>query len=334
MLDVTVGPEAVAPKVSVLVLTYNHVRFISQAIESALSQKTDFPYEILIGDDASTDGTTEIVLEYQKKYPETIRAFFHETNPGDFGATNAKRLFHNAKGQYLNLLEGDDYWLDPLKLQIQADFLDDNPDFAICFHNAELQYEDGSGIAPHPLNVNQQEVCDLDDLIGEDEIWFMATASIMSRKSIVEKMPDWVFESKSGDIPMLIFMAKKGRIKFIDRVMSVWRRHLGGKSYSDNYKDAWFLENRIKMYSDINRELDYKYDKTIKRNLARYFLMLRDCDQYRNNLFRRYFYALKAICLAPPRNYTELKEAAPRVLPANLLGFCSACRKLICKVAG
>ena len=117
---------AAGPLVSVIVVTYRHEAFIAQAVESALSQKTDFPIEILISEDCSPDRTREIVTDLQRRHPETIRLFLSERNQNDNEVIT--RAWKVARGRYIACLDGDDYWTDPLKLQKQVEFLDQHPD--------------------------------------------------------------------------------------------------------------------------------------------------------------------------------------------------------------
>ncbi len=137
-------------KLSVCVPTYNHEQYIGQMLDGAFMQQTNFEFEIVIGDDASTDATPDIIREYDAKRPGIIRAFLHSENQGpkeprEFaGRNNVLQLLKACKGEYVAMCEGDDYWTDPLKLQKQVDFLDANPDFAVCHHNMEVIYEDGS----------------------------------------------------------------------------------------------------------------------------------------------------------------------------------------------
>jgi len=117
------------PVVSVYMITYNHESYIAQAIEGIMMQQTDFPIELVIGEDCSTDRTREICLEYQDKYPEIIRLLLPEKNIGIY--KNSKSTFIECKGKYIAICEGDDYWTDPLKLQKQVYFLETRPDFAL-----------------------------------------------------------------------------------------------------------------------------------------------------------------------------------------------------------
>ena len=125
------------PLLSVFMITYNHEKHIAEAIESALMQKTSFKYEIVIGEDCSTDQTREIVLEYATRYADKVKPIYQERNVG--ANKNAASVREACKGKYIALLEGDDYWIDPLKLQKQVDFLEAHPDFSICSHKSKIR---------------------------------------------------------------------------------------------------------------------------------------------------------------------------------------------------
>jgi glycosyltransferase involved in cell wall biosynthesis len=136
----------IQPKVSVSLLAYNHGSFIAQALDSILSQQVNFDYEIVIGEDCSQDNTREIVLSYQKNNPDKIRIFLSKKplNDRKSGRLNLVRNLKACRGEYVALLDGDDYWSSPFKLQKQVDFLDSHPKYAICFHDAIRMYENGS----------------------------------------------------------------------------------------------------------------------------------------------------------------------------------------------
>ncbi len=121
------------PLVSVRLVTYNHEKWIAQCLESILMQRTDFPFEVIVGEDCSTDGTLEIVLAYAERHPDKIRVLPAEANLG--AMTNSYRVQQACRGKYHAMIEGDDYWIDPLKLQKQVDFMEANPDMTLCFHN-------------------------------------------------------------------------------------------------------------------------------------------------------------------------------------------------------
>ncbi|UHG91484.1 glycosyltransferase family 2 protein [Spirosoma oryzicola] len=313
-------------KVSVLIITYNQHKFIRAAIESALAQQTTFPIEILVGDDFSKDGTREIIQEYEQKYPGLVIGVLHPHNMGKNGGINCLETLKLAKGEYWALMDGDDYWIDPLKLQKQADLLDAHSDYSTVFSNTRVIFEDGS--PSYLLNgPDMKPYYTLDDLIGEDEIWFMATSSCMYRNNIKE-YPAWFRESSSGDIPRLILKAKLGKIGYIPDVMSVYRKNRGGASYADNYYDESFLRNRIQMYSDINRELDYRYDHLLRRNIARYYRMMLDSKQYKDTYFRRAKVAIQYLYLGKPEWDKAKKVIRDYIVPQPLAKLYSTIRLL------
>lgn len=314
------------PKVSVLIITYNHKRFIRKAIDSALAQETSFPVEILVGDDFSTDGTRDIVQEYERQYPDRVKAVLQPRNLGMNGGLNCLETLKLAKGEYYAIMDGDDYWTDPHKLQKQADYLDAHPDYSAVFHNALVTFEEGG--SSYLLNgPDMKPYYTLDDLIGETEIWFMATSSILFRNSIPE-YPEWFKLSTSGDIPRLVLKAKQGPIGYLPDVMSVYRKNRAGASFHDYEWDEKFLRNRIQMYSNINRELDYKYDRVLRKNIARYYRLMLDAKQYKDSYFRRAFYALKYLYMAQPAGQVTKEVVRDYVVPAPIRKIYSSIRLL------
>lgn len=308
-------------KVSVTILTYNQKQFIGKAIESALSQKTNFDVEILVGDDCSTDGAQETILAYQEKYPDKVKAVLHSKNLGQNGLFNTIETLKLAKGTYIAPMDGDDYWTDDQKLQRQVDFMEAHPDFSACFHNALITYEDGT--PSHELNSpDQKEVITAADLVGEDEIWFMATSAVMFKNGIMH-YPDWFLKSSSGDIPRYVILAKHGPIGYVPGVMSVYRKNRGGASFKDHYRDSRFLYNRIAMYEGIDKELDYRHHDLLRLNIARYYRMLLDAKQYQKSYFRRARLALKYLQLGKPPREISKEVIRDYVLPKWMMNVYS-----------
>ena len=244
-------------KVSVSMITYNHEKFIAQAVESVLMQKANFEYELVIGEDCSTDNTRQILLEYQKKYPDKIRLLLPEKNLGM--QKNAINTLQASRGQYIAALEGDDYWTDPLKLQKQVDFLEANPDFAICFHNVAIINED----YPERNRLNNDdltpEISTLDNLLEGNN--YIATCSAVIKTNLIQNLPDWFTSLPFGDYALYLIAARHGKIKYINNVMSVYRIHPGGihgnftnsyagltKAYQQHYQ-FWRIINQSGMFS-------------------------------------------------------------------------------------
>lgn len=295
-------------KVSVIVHTYNHENFIRQTLDSILNQQVNFEFEVIVGDDASPDSTPRIIQEYQQKFPNIIKSLLHSRNLGGYGKGNTLATLAVCQGKYIAAMDGDDYWTNPLKLQKQVDFLDVNPDFVACFHNALIHFEDGSHPDSYVNNETQKKVTTIEDLVEEDEVWYMATSAVMFRNGIIKEYPQWFHNSKSGDIPRYILLGKHGKFFYINEVMSVYRKNGGGMSFTDGKQDADFLFNRIGMYEGIDGELNYKFHQKINKNIARYYLMLANSIQHSDNFFKSRYFALKSLKLSSPNSSEHFKK--------------------------
>lgn len=263
-------------KVSVLIITYNQEEFIAQAINSALMQEVSFDYEIIIGEDASTDRTREIVLEFEKKYPDQIRVLLHDRVGAERdralglgGRTGFLKCLQACRGQYVALLDGDDYWTDVHKLQKQVDFLESHPDFAICCHNVTVFYEDGSKEPANLIPPDQKEVSTLEDLLF---INFIPTCSVVFRRGLFDEFPDWYQTLRIGDWPMHIMNAQHGKIRFLNEAMAAYRVHQGGV-WSSTGPASQRLEV-IRMLDHLNGYLGYKYKKQISAAKAEWYHQL------------------------------------------------------------
>lgn len=210
------------PKVSVRMVTYNHERFIGEAIDSVLCQNVNFPYEIVIGEDCSSDNTRMIVQEYQRRHPDVIRLLLNERNMGSrYNTYNTRKA---CRGEYIAFLDGDDYWTSPDKLQKQADLLDENPQLTICCHKAQIIYEDGRSGPVYP-NQPLKPILTLEDTLPQN---VMPSCSMFFRNRLFEAMPK-VFESVPiGDWPIQVCCLKKGKAGYIDEVLGVHRFHSSG----------------------------------------------------------------------------------------------------------
>jgi glycosyltransferase involved in cell wall biosynthesis len=255
------------PKVSVMVITYNHAKYIAQALESVLMQETNFDFEINVIEDCSTDGTQEVVMRYVRKYPHIVKPFFNQKNIG-FKVTqkNFYRGFKTLTGEYLAILEGDDYWTSPHKLQKQVDFLDANPAFAICAHNTIKVYEDGS-VAPHRFLYWGP----LGDSTVEDVIClrtFFHTTGVLYR-NVFKGVPPRHYRSKwSCDIFIMISHAVFGKVHHIDEDMAVYRAHAGGRFSGMKALDGWLFNiDGLRRY---NAWLGYRYLRTFSESISAY----------------------------------------------------------------
>lgn len=257
-------------KVSVVVMTYNHRRFIEQALESALGQRTRFPWELLISEDCSTDGTREIVQDYQRRYPDRIRLMLSERNL----RSNAivARGINAARGQYIAMLDGDDYWTREDKLQRQVEFLDAHPECTVCFHNASVVYNDGSRPPHNWVPPGQKPFSTLEDMwMGN----FIPMCSTMYRTGVIGPVPDWYSQFDMGptlitDWQLHLLHAEKGLIGYIDEVMGVYRQHPGGlySRFSEQDKQAMTL----KFYRKMNDAMERRHERLVNAAISNYFL--------------------------------------------------------------
>jgi glycosyltransferase involved in cell wall biosynthesis len=216
-------PEPFYPmKVSVVIITYNHEAFIAQALESVLMQELSASYEIVVGDDCSTDRTREIVRAYEEKYPDKIKLLVSERNMGDGGMTNFLRALRACRGQYISLLDGDDYWISDIKLEKQVQFLDSHAECSACTGGTIDLLEDGSR---HPHPAFREGIYSLRDIVGSNfRPPFASTA--MFRYFPMDEFLHWFFTSRAnGDKLLLVANALRGEVGYFDEVMAIHRLH-------------------------------------------------------------------------------------------------------------
>lgn len=229
-----------SPLVSVALTAYNHERFIVQALDSVLMQKVEFPFEIVVGDDKSTDSTRAIVADYQDRLPDKIRLCLSKQNLYSMRPKLPSPVRAACRGKYIALLEGDDYWTDPLKLQIQVDLLESHSDCALCFHNV-LICDDGMEskiVLAYPSGLQPWHF--LEDIAEHN---FIYTASVMCRSSAMPLLPPlWSRSLAMGDWPNWVLCAQRGSLGYVDRVMATYRRHAGG---------SWSAQSFVKVREDI-----------------------------------------------------------------------------------
>src|SRR4051794_636990 len=173
-----------------MVITYNHGKYIRQALESILQQERDFDLEINVIDDASTDDTQRIALEYQERYPAVVNCLFNESNVGHIATQlNTYRGFQSLRGHYFALLEGDDYWSDPSKLRKQVSFLDANPAYVACAHNTLKVFDDGSRPPEHflPFKKFGRNRATIADLISMSGVYHLS--SVLYRNVCGQRPP-------------------------------------------------------------------------------------------------------------------------------------------------
>ncbi|WP_303312084.1 glycosyltransferase [Hymenobacter sp. BT730] len=257
------------PKVSVCCITYNHERFLRQAIDSALMQEANFDVEIVIGEDCSTDSTRAIVQEYQRLYPERVKALLPAANLGIM--PNLMATLAACTGEYIALLEGDDFWTDKHKLALQVEILDSRPDCVLCIHDAETFADDGSiqttlfsTTFPDMLSPERPIISQKDIIV---QGWGIPTASMLFRRSALQ-LPDWYVKVYSGDYTLQLLLTQHGNIYYLPRVMSKYRHHQDSVSRVSNRTKSLSVINKrifeLKQYQELFPAFAERYDSILQ----------------------------------------------------------------------
>ncbi|MBN1056566.1 glycosyltransferase [Clostridium botulinum] len=244
-------------QVSVIVITYNQRKYIRQAIDSILMQEVNFTYEILVGDDASTDGTQEILKEYKEKYPELFKLILRKEN---IGATkNIYDILTKAKGKYLATLEGDDYWINSSKLQMQYNFLENNNEYIGCTHKFTIVDDDGKLLKNQKLSwVKQKERFTINDfkgilLPGQLCTWFFKNIFINNKYKLMTNVHRLI-----SDRTIMMIILLNGDLGFVNENMGCYRSSvkLKNKSKCTNMMYRNNI-NKIKQEIDITKKNEY-----------------------------------------------------------------------------
>lgn len=283
---------------SVGVRTYNQERFVAQALDGVLMQKTSFSFEIIVSDDCSTDGTRDILLKYQREYPDKIRLILGEKNVG--GPRNLRRVIESSTAKYITCLDGDDYYTDKYKLQKQVEFLEENERYAACFHNVVNLY-DKTGARSLFLPLDFPEVVDAKDVISKK--WFLPIHSVVMRRKFIA-FPEWYEKVMNDDYVVDLSVAMHGPFHYMSDVMAVYRHHEANTSiqyqnmvlinsqlsrilegFSSIYPTSYkvLFETRIKQLQD---EMQY-YEAEMKHPWRKWFRVKTYKKMIKNIILRR-----------------------------------------------
>jgi glycosyltransferase involved in cell wall biosynthesis len=296
------------PLVSIAMPVYNHEFYVAEAIESVLNQKTSFAYELVIGDDHSTDNTLKVLLSYKDKYPDKIKLLLSETNRG--ASHNASQIYKECSGKYIALLEGDDHWVYELKLQKQIEFLEAHSDYSGCFHDAHIvtspmedktkqnqfheEYKFYSQFNKYhsdfyPWNVIERNIIPTSSLVvrnSENLITFFETFSDINLSVI------WAFQ---------MFVIKDSKFRYINEVWSQYNDHPGGISKTQSL-DSFKLSNIevLKRFAkDIYDVQKYSFYHTIAEEYLQILFNKRGLIKKKSGLYKYILlyllYSLKSI---------------------------------------
>ena len=252
--------------VTILCITYNQERYIRECLEGFVMQKTNFRFEAIVHDDASTDGTADIIREYEKNYPDIIKPIYETENQYSKHDGSLDRIMdEHTHGKYVAICEGDDYWIDPLKLQKQFDFMEAHPECSLCFHSHYNLLLSGEKKIHRP-KVIKEFYSPENVILGGGG--FMATGSMFYRWGYLknEGRPDFWKRSPVGDLPLMLYLATKGKVGYIDDTMSVYRRQAIG-SWTSGQK-SWKKRRRhykaiLNMFDEYDKYTNYIYHQTI-----------------------------------------------------------------------
>jgi glycosyltransferase involved in cell wall biosynthesis len=256
--------------VSIVMITYNHKEYIRQAVESILMQNTTFDFELIISNDCSPDNTDNIIENIIENHPNgsKIKYFSHPKNLGMM--PNFIFALEQCKGKYIALCEGDDYWINPLKLQKQVDFLEKETDFSICFHNVNILKNDS--LKEDNIKKRIPDITTIENLAKGN---YINTPSVVFRNGLIPKFPEYFAKAPIGDYLLHLLNAKYGKIKYVDEVMAVYRIH--ETSYWSSKKEL----EQDKIVINFITEIKNNFDPEIQIILDNQILKI----QYKRMLF-------------------------------------------------
>ena len=256
--------------VSIVCITYNHEDFIADAIDSFLMQQTNFKFEIIIHDDASTDRTADIIKKYEKQYPHLIKPIYQMENQYSKGVAIEPLIFERAKGKYIAVCEGDDYWTDSYKLQKQIDYLEKHPKCSLVFHSAMFINVKRQPTGTIARIAKKNKIVEMGEILTKANPNFIPTASRVYRKKSMTDLPSWFLNASIGDFPLALLIANHGYFYYIDEIMSVYRTGVKG-SWSDRMYSKGAIQNAIKInkeciqiLEDFNIYTKFKYKQEIE----------------------------------------------------------------------
>ena len=272
--------------VSIICNAYNHEKYIAKALQSFVMQKTDFAFEVLVHDDASTDNTAKIIKEYEEKYPDLIKAIYQTENQYSKGhGIVGKIQWGRAKGKYIAMCEGDDYWTDPLKLQKQYDALEAHPEVDICAHCCAVVNAKTNKLLQYLSPADERTILTVEQVI-EGDGGYVSTNSLMYRSKINENLPEFR-KFYTIDYTLQIYGALRGGMLYIPDCMGVYHYMVKGSWTSAQANNKIRAKNHLKKVIDmleiLDKETDYKYTVQVTNVINYYELRyyLSDTDTYK-----------------------------------------------------
>ncbi len=277
--------------VSVVCLVYNHALYLKKCLDGIVGQKTNFSLEVIVNDDASTDNSKEIISEYEKKYPDLIKAIYHKENQWIKGVNIIRSVLFHAKGRYVAVCDGDDYWTDENKLQKQFEFMESHKECSMCAHKmltVDARTEEGLFFIPKN-NFEKKEIYTIRDFLKSG--YFIQTTSYFVRGTVVEEycksLPKFIELCPAGDTALLMWCAYKGNVGYIDEKMGCYRLAVKN-SWSEQLKEneekrKSFYEGLIACYEEFDKVTKEEYHEEISHSIN-YLAVVGNC---REDLLRK-----------------------------------------------
>ena len=260
-------------QVSIICNVFNHEKYLRDALDGFVKQQTTFPFEVLIHDDASTDGSTAILKEYEEKYPHLFKCLYQTENQYSKGARISRDFqASRATGKYIAICEGDDYWTDPLKLQKQFDFMEANPDYTLCVCSTDW-LNMLSGRIDGKCHVDQDRDISLEEIILEENGRIFQLGSVFMRRDVWDQWPDWRAAFPIGDLPTAILAALHGKVRMLADVMTVYRWYASGSWTSRMDTDehrARVNRRMVEGFEALNEATNYEHNEVITKRMLRH----------------------------------------------------------------
>lgn len=281
------------PLVSIVSMVFNHAAFLRDCLDGLVMQETSFPYEVIVHDDASTDGSAEIIEEYASKYPGLIQPILQQENQYSkkvhIGNTF---IYPKVRGKYIAICEGDDYWTDPHKLQRQVDFLESHPEFVMACSRARM-YSVKRGKEIGELYCREDDgPLALKDIVNRSGL-FIPTCSIVYRRSLRSSLPEFICRAIVGDYPLQIFAALSGGVYYFNDAMTVYRvdnpdSWMGRQRWKDASEASLRrVSSMVEMFNGF-AEAYPEHRKLFKDKIAQYLRDQMPCPMYDYDGFRKY----------------------------------------------
>ncbi len=296
-------PEGIIPLVCTKTMTFNHESYIRECIEGILSQKTTFPVRVYIHDDASTDKTAAIVREYQEKYPKLIFAYYQSINSYSNPLKKEMRaefLGWTKSATYVAWCEGDDYWSDPLKLQLQVDFMESDPETSVCVHASTVVKSSTGNIVRRIRPSTTSRYFTTDEVIAGGGGLF-ATNSMLYKNPAALLQPPFFAKSKVYDYPLMIYLSKIGKVYYMDKYLSVYRTGIRGSWTSTTYSGNIQLmlnqkDNSIQLLQEVDTFYERKHTHIIQKEIRKIefekLLLMGNIEKIRSSEFQDVYQSL------------------------------------------